>query len=522
MIRFCNTLKALFCLSIITLFFSCQQADRVEIYVARWDYFEFGVKTEKTFDNPFTDVTLEVVYISPSGKKTTAQGFYSGGNTWKGRFMPDEVGTWRYEALASDESFGTKGQFECVDSDLPGMISTCEDNPVWFGYKGGEATLLRSFHVGDCFFADTTNVLTGQVWGAPQRERFLDWVVANDYNTLSIASHYLNRVDSGRGIGWNTPDLWNEEKGMPNPAEYDRMEEILDDLAERKIIVYPFAGFLGRKSDYPADPEQQDLYLRYTIARLGPYWNLLFNVGGPEPLLRGKSYMTKAEVNDAARRIKEMDPYGHAISIHNQTNTEDFLEQEWLDYGTLQGPKTTNRRKLYEGTMKRRNPGRALYSQETLWPGNMYHKDEYTPLDIRKNAYVLLMACANINFADMDGNSSSGFSGHPDFDLLHQEWHDIIGQVWDNFESTQYYRTKPAPELVDNGYCLAYQGKYYLVYMEEPGAVNLKLSPGKYQYYWRNAQVWEQKSEVVETSGNELMVSTPEGGDDWMLIVEGK
>ena len=81
-------------------------------------------------------------------------------------------------------------------------------------------------------------------------------------------------------------DLWDDSKGTPVPSEYDRAEKILDDLSERQIIVYPFAGFFGQSSDFPVDQANQELYLRYTISRWGPYWNLLFNVAGPEPLWR--------------------------------------------------------------------------------------------------------------------------------------------------------------------------------------------------------------------------------------------
>jgi len=55
------------------------------------------------------------------------------------------------------------------------------------------------------------------------------------------------------GIGWDTSDHWNDKAGRPNPAEYTKMEALLDTLAKRQIIVFPFAGFFGADSDYPTD-----------------------------------------------------------------------------------------------------------------------------------------------------------------------------------------------------------------------------------------------------------------------------
>jgi hypothetical protein len=80
--------------------------------------------------------------------------------------------------------------------------------------RGG---MLR-YHVGDRFFAAN--------WPSEQRQRFLDWAGKQGYHMLSIASHYLNRDAPDRGRPWATPAL------LPlNPAEYRRMEGVLDDLA---------------------------------------------------------------------------------------------------------------------------------------------------------------------------------------------------------------------------------------------------------------------------------------------------
>ena len=97
------------------------------------------------------------------------------------------------------------------------MIATDETNPLWFGFRGGKHVLIRSFHVGDRFFAAN--------WPETRRAAFLDWAQQQGYNMLSVASHYLNRNAAGRGAGWKTPDLW-----PLNASEYGRMEAILDDL----------------------------------------------------------------------------------------------------------------------------------------------------------------------------------------------------------------------------------------------------------------------------------------------------
>src|SRR3954465_14806695 len=159
------------------------------------------------------------------------------------------------------------------------MISKDESNPLWFGYKGGGQPLLRSFHTGDRFFASN--------WPATNRTAFLDWAQSQGYNMLSMASHYLNRAVSGRGQGWKTPDLWDSANHRTKAAEYRTLETMLNDLAARKILIFPFAGFFGKSSNFPTNPADQEFYIRYTLARLGSYGNVMLAVAGPEPLLSG-------------------------------------------------------------------------------------------------------------------------------------------------------------------------------------------------------------------------------------------
>ncbi|MBC7926743.1 MAG: hypothetical protein H7039_13895, partial [Bryobacteraceae bacterium] len=407
---------------------------------------------------------------------------------------------------------GTRGTFNVVASDLPGMITQHAPNPIWFGFKDGKRALLRSFHVGDRFLAsnwdDPSNPSDGE-----KRKQFLDWFQKQGYNTISIASHYLNRTVEARGKGWNTPDLW-----PLNAGEYRKMEMVLDDLQRRRIVVFPFAGFFGKEADYPRDPAEQEIYIKYTLARLGAYWNLMFLVGGPEPLFKKNPHMSFEEVNRIGTLIAQHDVFGHLLSVHNATGEDPFKDQTWLSYGVLQGPKTLDPAVLSKGLLQIRHPAKPVYAQETLWPGNTYGHPKYTATNARKNTIVAQMSAAAINYADMKGSSSTGFSGSMDPADKVQEWHDIIYGIWNYFETIPFERMKPRQDLVDNGYCLAEEGREYLIYLDRPGSVTPKLSSGSWKAEWINAQNLKQvKDGGTVLSGKPMQ--TPEGGDDWLLRV---
>ncbi len=493
-----------FAYSVLSVFLILHAAFSAEQKAGLWDRFEQSLSNHRQYSNPYQDVTLEATCISPKGKQTSFRGFYDGGNTWKIRFMPDQLGEWKYSARFSDGSGEIHGTFECVLSSIPGMIHQDETNPIWFGYRGGKHVFIRSLHIGDRFFAEN--------WENYKREAFLDWAQEQKYNMLSIASHYLNRNSAGRGRGWKTPDLY-----PLNAEEFQKLEIHLDELAQRHILVYPFAGFFGRDSDFPRDPEEQELYIQYTLARLAPYWNVLFNVAGPEPELGSRNYLEHPEVERLGRLIREPDPFRHLIGVHNPSGNDLYLKSEIFTYGILQGPKTLDRKKLHQHLLENHRPNAPLYAQETVWWNNQYHPN-YTLSDLRKNAYVCAMSAAALNFADMSGNSSSGFSGSMNLELRDQDAHDTIGAVWDFFESIPYYRMSPAQGVVDNGYCLAETGKRYLVYLEHPGSVNINVTDGPYQVIWINAQdTSDRRNSGLTEDGKGLQ--SPSDGEDWLLYL---
>jgi hypothetical protein len=458
---------------------------------------------------------LDVTYRRPDGSMVRFWGFYDGGTLWKVRFMPHQIGTWQYEAVFSDGAPGVVGHFTCVESGLPGMLSADAQNAIWFGYRGGGHALIRSFHVGDKFFAEN--------WPHAERLAFLDWARDQGYNTLSVASHYLNRDQPGRGQGWKTPALW-----PLNAAAFRKLEALLDELAARRMVVFPFAGFFGRASDYPAQPREQERYIRYLLARLGPYWNILLNVSGPEPLLQSKKQdplMSKADLNRLGQLIQALDVFGHPLTVHNRTGDDAFKDAPWLSFGTLQGPKTVDLGALSDGLLRNHHPNKPLYAQETLWSGNKFHPD-YTDVQLRKNAFVIMTSAAALNFADNGGprptqvgTSSSGFSGTLALSDRRQQRHDILKRVWDFFESLPLYRLRPRQDLVSAGYCLAQEGEQYLVYLPNGGMVDVAVGDGPYAVWWINAQDTSDRQSGGQTYDGRRLVS-PSDGDDWLLHLE--
>ncbi len=477
--------------------------------IGLWSIFERELIIENNFTNPFTQTELKIEFERPDQTKLIIRGFFNGGSSWKFRVMPDQTGKWKYvAAFTHDVGKKFRGTFECIPSDIPGLISADETNPAWFGFKGGKHKLIRSFHTGDRFFAAN--------WPDRDRNEFLDWLIENKYNMLSVASHLLNRNDVNRGKGWNTPNLWNFEKQQPNPEEYTKMERILDELAARKICVFPFAGFLGQKSNHPTDSVSQSLYISYTISRLGAYWNTLYNVAGPEPLYSKVNQFTHEKVDQLGKMIADQNTQGHLLSVHNEKNHNPLRDAQWATYQCLQGPTTLDTDALYQGLMARRKLNQPLLAQEVLWYGNIYQQT-YNDEQLRKNAFTIMMAGAALNFADNAGTSSTGFTGTLKLDERHQDKHEIIKKVWDFFESIPFYELTPSPLRSTTGYTLANQGKTYLTYLPNGGEVSVNTKPGYYSGTWIKGTDTSVRINTGPTDGRNLRAPSDE---DWLLYLQ--
>ena len=166
---------------------------------------------------------------------------------------------------------------------------------------------------------------------------------------------------------------------------------------------------------------------------------------------------------------------------------DPYKNEDWPSFVTLQGWKGTDLHEIHSGMLKNHHHAKPLYAQEVFWPGNKYHKIR-NKVDIRKKAFVLMMSAAAINYADMDGNSSTGFSGSMDLADRNQANHDIVRRVWDFFETIDFYRMSPNRRIVDTGFCLADEGRKYLVYLDSGRTVNVSVRPGRYRVTWINAR----------------------------------
>jgi hypothetical protein len=162
----------------------------------------------------------------------------------------------------------------------------------------------------------------------------------------------------------------------------------------------------------------------------------------------------------------------------------------------------------------RRN--KICYAQETLWAGNMFHP-KYSNEQLRKNALTILFSGAILNFADMEGNSSSGFSGTLDLTECKQQKHDVVRKTWDWFETIPFHQMTARQDLVKDGFCLANEGVEYFIYADTIGKIELFLNfTYMFESEWINAANFTDVRKGI-TVNTKTEFQSPGEGKDWIL-----
>lgn len=85
-----------------------------------WLSNELSFKSEKSYDDAFNDVDVDLILVG-NGVKYIVPGFWAGGNTWKIRFAVPSEGEWLFKTVCTDKSNsaldGRTGKVICTEYD---------------------------------------------------------------------------------------------------------------------------------------------------------------------------------------------------------------------------------------------------------------------------------------------------------------------------------------------------------------------------------------------------------------------
>jgi hypothetical protein len=199
--------------------------------------FTFTSKVER--DDPFNQVTLDVLFTDPAGKQRRVPAFWAGDKNWKVRYASPVVGLHRFRSECSD----TK------DPDLHAVDGAVEvepykgDNPL---YRHGPLRVNAASHRYLEHADGTPFFWLGDTWWMGLSKR-LSW--PDDFHKLAADRKQkgFNVVQIVAGLYPDMPALDERganEAGFPWEKEYARINPAYFDAADRRILYLADQGIV--------------------------------------------------------------------------------------------------------------------------------------------------------------------------------------------------------------------------------------------------------------------------------------
>lgn len=514
--------------------------------------FETEVVNTTNYSNKYTDVELNVQYQAPSGKVYNFFGFYDGdgdggaeGTVWKLRFMPNEVGKWKFVYTWSDSTKRGKGSFKCVAEDAgKGVLKAYSKNPHWLAYNGSEPVWLKSYY-------ETGHGSLGQDFDWVQHNVY-DTLIKNGYNHLQV--NWLLSLCCSEQFYKDGPEpetldllLYKEGDiyGTMNHNVWKRMEKHLAYLNDNDVGVHMFLGVDGSKNDGPdwakLSYTEKDFFVKYMVARLAPFaniagWNYVWEVPGSRE---------KAELG-FARLIQKYDIFNHLCTYEDEFPRENEYNRVEYSFAAVENHEIVAPDRNMDRTYWKEPfthhiacllgyQGKPVFMTEgnALWRRFWEKRTMATQDDLRRSAWACATAGASFTWCGHAGEEAlfvSGPEGLPfNSENEYQQSEKYISILTDVMRrEVTFYAMKPNDKLLSNHpstdvYALAEIGHQYLVFSARGTSFNLDVSRGNYAYVkWIDSKTGvseELEGFTVTESTKNISFIPPSQTTDWVLIV---
>jgi hypothetical protein len=475
--------------------------------VKKFDYFEQELVSQKTFDNPYTDVWLTVIIETPSGNEWVTEGFWDGGKSWKIRIMPTETGQWRFFTASNAPGLdGVSGQFLCTNSDHPGLLRVSQKYPSTFELSAAGPF----FWFGEtswCLMSDAVPFADGtfqQYVTTRKLQRFNGIHFVLGTGGLPDGTH--NPRNEG-GLLWISQD---EQK--INPDFFKWMDQRVAYLDALEMALGFFITWAQHFATFElAEYERLE---RYLIARYAAfpliYWVIVGEFDEVPPL---EAYISHGNL------FLRQDPYGHLISNHpghsdslNIGTSRIYANQNWFSFLIQQYPAvpgTATPAEINQYVLNDRKFGLPVVNIEFGYEDQVYAEKVFTRDETRKSAWAVALAggffsyghAGTIRKVDLTATASAGV-----LDMQYLRYF---------FDQLEWWKMTPANSRVDTGFCLAQAPESFVIYLPDSGQVKIDLREfsDTFEPEWFNPQTGEIRKIPERLGGNSQVFISPFVGD---------
>ena len=447
-----------------------------------WRYtpVEITLTSDSTYAHPHRDVQVEAIFDSHDGHRIVVAGFWDGGRTYRVRFAPPRVGTWRYRTVASDPSNkGLHDQYGQIEA----KAYTGPDPFIRHGWlQVADNQRHLSYDDGTPFFylADTAWEITWKSTYDEVRAYLADrkkkGFSAVQLVTMSHLHFWPEGVHNQNGDSF----FLDHDFSRLNPRYFAYMDTLIQAINDHEmvaVIVPVWArmteaheGLNNHRFAFSADDVA--LLARYLGARYAGA-NVIWLLGGDAPY---ETPEQQAFWRDLAEALQAADGHQHLITIHPAgcRASFDYFEDDasWIDFHMyhsgheIDGICTFNlaRRGYRQATPKPVVNGEPTY--EDLFNKLWLHLADTTQayrmqaVDIRRSSYESVLTGSFVGIAyGANGVWQWSKEGLPNIfwprfhvmESLSFPGSTSIGILKDLMERYRWYELEPHPEwVVDN------------------------------------------------------------------------
>lgn len=254
-------------------------------------------------------IDLEAVFTWENGTKTV-KGFYTGNETYKVRFLPEEAGSYTWKVTGCVQGEGTEN-CEPADENGRGIVRARE-----FHFEYADGTVFRPVGTTIYALAHQPGELTAQTMetlkSAPfNKVRHCVFPKFYDYNQEDPGLYAFEKDADGN---------WDVDR--PCFAFWDHLEQVIFKLAEMGIQSDLILFHSYDKWGFSVmTMEQCRTYLHYLLSRLSAIPQVWWSMANEFDLMYAFTMENWFEIEEF---IAGHDPYHHLLSNHNCFSLYDF------------------------------------------------------------------------------------------------------------------------------------------------------------------------------------------------------
>jgi hypothetical protein len=405
-------------------------------------------------------IDLQAEFRSPHQSTGLVKAFWDGGTRWIIRYTPAEAGNYAWRVTSTLAGLGGKeGQFTATPVDKPG----------W----------LRAANVHHFAFVDAANQnnLTPHLWmgavvpGFPEMglaawKSLVDTRAAQHFNHLGITL-----VDETSAANFQSPEFF---RGAEEKLRYANQKGMLVDVA--------FFGPNGLMDRLLPSHNDRQKWFTYALSRLAAYDVTWQGIEGWESYENGRDLL-----KEIADYLASLDPYKHTRSTRANVSSGPLVDDGWLRYRSYQ-PKDDD-------------SAGAIDQQIYQLPAVSNFASDAPDADAFRHRLWNAMA---------DGQ-------YPSTAIPNEQAANEM-KVWYEFmEGTRHWELEPFFDA-DNGRGLALDGVEYIIYVEKPGPVSVRLEKHGYDGRWFNPANG-QSVKLKEIKTEVFTGEPPDRTHDWVLQI---